>query len=125
MMFTATPYTLSRSVFLRDPMATLARGGRHVVEKLEDYDLRPAVEADVADAHDACERLWVTYQNIDEGRRTPDGGRSLMTGDMALVLDGEGVESWWICCSIGWKATIAPGGTRVEVNADARDDDED
>ena len=68
----------------------------------------PTIEADVEDAHAACERAWGAYQNIDEDQQCPDGGRSLMVGDMARVECGSTV-SWWICCSIGWTETVAPG----------------
>jgi hypothetical protein len=123
MKFTVTPHALGRDVLTRDPMATLARGSRHIVQRLGDYDVRPAIEADVEDAHDACEVAWMRYQNIDEDRQTPDRKRSLMTGDMVKVEDEAGAATWWICCSIGWTETIAPGDVRVEVEAPDADDE--
>ena len=125
MTFTVTPHALNRDVLTRDPMATLARGSRHIVQRLQDYDVRPAIEADVTSVHDACERAWVIYQNIDEDRQTPDRKRSLMTGDMVKVEDGDGAATWWICCSFGWSETVAPGDVRVEVESPTTDADDD
>lgn len=117
MKYTVTPHALTRDVLTRDPMATLARGSRHIVQQLGDYDVRPAIEAEVDTAHDACERAWVAYQNIDDDRQTPDRKRSLMTGDMVKVEDDGGSASWWICCSFGWTETVPPGDVRVEVES--------
>ena len=124
MTYTVTPHALGRDVLTRDPMATLARGARHIVQRLEDYDRRIAIEADVADPHDACEAAWTRFQNIDEARRTPDGKRSLMTGDMVEVVAPDGETTWWICCSFGWTRTVAPGDVRVEVQAPEDDGEE-
>lgn len=123
MTYTVTPHTLGRDVLTRDPMATLARGNRHIVQPLGDYDRRETINADVNDAHDACEEAWMRYQNIDEARQTPDRKRSLMTGDMVEVISPDGDTTWWICCSIGWTRTVEPGDVRVEVEAPGEDDE--
>ena len=107
MKYRVTPFCLGRSILMTDAMASLAREDRHTVQALRSYDERPTIEADVEDAHAACERAWGAYQNIDEDQQCPDGGRSLMVGDMARVECGSTV-SWWICCSIGWTKTVAP-----------------
>ena len=107
MKYRVTPFCLSSATLMADSMASLARDERHTVQPLSGYNERPAIEADVEDAHAACERAWTTYQNLDDDHQCPDGGRSLMVGDMARVECGEDV-TWWICCSIGWTETVAP-----------------
>lgn len=119
MIVTVTPFTLNETSLYGDPMATLARGGRHIVQAVSGYDERESFTVDVAEQHDACEEAWKRYQNIDESRRTPDGGRSLMTGDMMRVVDEAQTATWWICCSIGWEQTREPGAERVEINKQA------
>jgi len=107
MKYRVTPFCLTSVTLIADSMASIAREERHTVQPLSGYDERPAIEVDVEDAHAACERAWTTYQNLDYDHQCPDGGRSLMVGDMARVECGEDV-TWWICCSIGWTETVVP-----------------
>lgn len=116
MRYTVTPHSMTRATLTADPMASLARGGRHIVQPLSGYDVRPAIDTEARDEHDACEEAWMRYQNIDEDHQTPDRKRSLMTGDMASVTDESGSTTWWIVCSFGWSQTVAPGDVRVEVS---------
>ena len=108
MAFKVTPFCMTEALLRRDPMAMLAREERHTVHVVADYDERPTIDSGAADAHGACEHAWATFQNIDENWQTPDGGRSLMVGDMARVTDEDGNTTWWICCSMGWAETMAP-----------------
>lgn len=115
MPFTVTPFCMSRKLLERDPMAMMAKEERHTVHVVSDYDERQTIEADVADAHAACEKAWTVFQNVDEDWRTPDGGRSLMVGDMARVTDASGAKTWWICCSFGWAETVAPNEDAMQI----------
>tara|TARA_B100000929_G_scaffold66801_1_gene50923 strand:+ start:1249 stop:1599 length:351 start_codon:yes stop_codon:yes gene_type:complete len=107
MKYRVTPFCLSQSIAMSDPMATFSHEDRHTVQALSDYEERPALEFGADDADAACERTWATYQNIDESRQCPDGGRSLMVGDMVRV-ECAGTVTWWICCSVGWARTVEP-----------------
>jgi hypothetical protein len=82
MQYTIIPHALSHAVMRRDPMAALVRERLHVVQAQSDYDLRATIQIEAEDEHDACAKAWMLYQNIDDDRMTPDGGRSLMKGDM-------------------------------------------
>lgn len=119
MIITVTPFSITERVFLEDPMATLARGGRHIIQTRNGYDERHSFTVEASALHDACEEAWKRYQNIDEGRQTPDRGRSLMTGDMVRLVNDDADETWWICCSFGWEQTQAPGDERVEIGTPA------
>ena len=116
MKYQVTPLCLTDAILMADPMAMLARGGRHTVQAISSYEERPAIEADVEDAHAACERAWGAYQNLDEDQQCPDGGRSLMVGDMTRVEAGEDT-TWWICCSVGWEQTVAPSEEAQRIEA--------
>jgi hypothetical protein len=107
MKYRVTPFCLGRAILAIDAMASLAREGRHTVQALSAYDERPTIEVEAVDIHAACEAAWATYQNVDEDRKCPDGGRSLMVGDMARV-EADSVTHWMICCSIGWTETVVP-----------------
>ena len=108
MQYEVTPFCLSQAIITADSMATLAREERHTVQALKNYDERQTIVAEADDAHAACESAWKAFQNIDEEWMTPDGGRSLMVGDMVRVQCG-GTFTWWICCSFGWTQTVEPG----------------
>lgn len=110
MAYTITPHSIAN--LGDDPMALLTSGGRHVVQPIGSYQARKPIVSMMSDPHDACGYAWNVYQNVDDDHLTPDGGRSLMTGDMALLVDDDGVETWWIAASSGWIQTFAPGDRR-------------
>lgn len=114
MQYTVIPHALSHAIIRKDAMAVFACERAHVVQAKGDYDLRLTIQVEAEDEHDACGKAWTVYQNIDDDRMTPDGGRSLMRGDMLLVIDEDEVASWWIACSVGWTETEAPGEIRKE-----------
>lgn len=93
MLYRVTPFCLSQNIVMADAMATLAREERHTVQALDDYEERQTIEFGADDADAACERAWTTFQNIDETHQCPDGGRSLMVGDMVRVQCG-GTITW-------------------------------
>lgn len=115
MKYKITPFALGSDILGKDPMVSFARQEKHVVEAIGNYDERQLLEVEAESADEACEIVWAKYQNIDEGRLTPDRKRSLMVGDMARVVDAHGEESWWIVCSMGWAKTAKPGAERNEV----------
>lgn len=114
MKYNVTPLCLTREITSADPMATFATDEKHTVQAITSYEERQTIEADVSDAHDACEQAWKVFQNIDENWKTPDGGRSLMVGDMVRLESEEGRE-WWICCSMGWAQTVEPGSQAQRI----------
>jgi len=114
MLYRVTPFCLSQNIVMADAMATLAREERHTVQALDDYEERQTIEFGADDADAACERAWTTFQNIDETHQCPDGGRSLMVGDMVRVQCG-GTITWWICCSFGWTQTVEPGAEAQRI----------
>ena len=113
MRFTVTPLAI-RMERLATAAALLPTADRHIVLPADDYHRRGAFETEAEDAHTACERAWLAFQNLDH-QATPDGGRSLMTGDMAEVVDAEGRVGHWICCVVGWTETTAPTNAIIEV----------
>lgn len=115
MKYKITPFALGSDILGKDPMVSFARQEKHVVEAIGNYDERQLLEVEAESPDEACEIVWAKYQNIDEGRLTPDRKRSLMVGDMARVVDAHGEESWWIVCSMGWAKTAKPGAERNEV----------
>lgn len=110
----ATPFCMDMASPRYDLDASFAHEHRHTIMPLDLYKERQTIEVDADDEHDACEALWTRFQNLDEDRLTPDGGRSLMTGDMARI-ENDGRVTWWICCSIGWTETRAPGDATQRV----------
>lgn len=48
-----------------------------------------------------CEQIWNEWQNLDADHLTPDGGRSLMMGDM-LRLFSSSWREWRRCAMMGW-----------------------
>lgn len=116
MKYVVTPFTLSNATLEGDPIIVLVLRRRKVVLPLAGYDERVALEIDAVNPAEACERLWTAYQNVDAVRRTVDGGRSLMTGDMARVTDDDGREEWWLCCALGWTETPPPAEHRIEMD---------
>lgn len=116
MQYQITPFCLSQAIIMADSMATLAREDRHTVRALNNYDERQTIVAEADDAHAACECAWKAFQNIDEDWKTPDGGRSLMVGDMVRVQLGD-TTTWWICCSFGWTETVAPTDEAQKIEA--------
>lgn len=121
MKYHVTPYCMTRAILTSDPMAMLARENRHTVHPLSSYEKRQMIEVDAADEHAACECAWSTFQNLDDDHLCPDGGRSLMVGDMVEVVCVDeqrgGHFSWWICCSFGWTETIAPRDEKQEISS--------
>ena len=116
MKYRVTPFCLSHATLMADPMASLARDDRHTVQAIGGYDERPAIDTDAEDAHAACAHAWGAYQNLDEDHRCPDGGRSLMVGDMVRVECSD-ETTWWICCSFGWTETVAPADESRRIEA--------
>lgn len=109
MPYTATPYAATAAAWTADPSAMLGLAGRKAVHAADGYQARSPLAVQVDDPHSACEAAWTAYQNLDAERRTPDGGRSLMMGDLMKLEDSNGAESWWICRAIGWSKVAAPG----------------
>ena len=110
MRFQATPFTQNEIALSHREMVPFPTPDKYRVGGILEYDPRATVEIDAVSAEEAVTKLWSIYQNIDDAHLTPDGGRSLMTSDLARLVDPEGVESWWICCSIGWHQIEAPAG---------------
>jgi len=107
-MMKVTVYSIGDVALGEHFIATIASPERHTILPLSAYVERMARKYDAPDAPTALEMAWEEFQNIDANRRVPDGGRSLMTGDLAKV-DIEGQSStWWICCTIGWGQTVEP-----------------
>ena len=114
MKYIMTPFCLTRDIMMKDPMATFARPEKHVVQPLSGYEERQTIEIEEDSDLSACENIWNVFQNLTEDHLTPDGGRSLMVGDM-VRMNKDGEVSWWICCSFGWEKTVAPNELRQEV----------
>lgn len=86
----------------------------HLVLAMDEYDRRPPVDLpDALGTEEALTRLWRDWQNVDEVA-TPDGGPSLQTCDVAMVVR-DGVLSWWIWTPRGLAETMAPGDARRRV----------
>lgn len=123
----ATPFCMDTRSPRYDLDASFAHGHRHTIMPRDLYKERQTIEVDATDPHDACEALWMRFQNIDEDRLTPDGGRSLMTGDLARI-EHDGRTTWFVCCSVGWSETKAPGddtqriGSRIAAGDEHADD---
>ena len=69
----------------------------------DDYEPRPAIDLTEAQANmspqDIAEIAWITYQNIDKNRRSPDSGRSMMIGDLVLI-ELEGQSPVWLTVAV-------------------------
>lgn len=81
---------------------------------LENYKARLPYEWDDGSdgyAHRLCDLIWRTFQNVDEDRMPPDGGRSMMVGDVVEIDTDYGHETtkdnydveYWMCDRSGWK----------------------
>lgn len=82
--YIATPYTMTREYFQQ----TYGRG----VGAASDYEARQAVDLEAESAMDAASLVWGIFQNLSDVLLTPDGGRSLMVGDLIQLRDGENVH---------------------------------
>lgn len=108
MRFALTPYTQNDYAFMHPDFVPFPKPERHRVGLSLEYDRRSEIEIVALSIEDALADCWLAYQNIDEQHKTPDAGRSLMTGDLIHVVTSIGQESWWICCTFGWHKTTAP-----------------
>lgn len=115
MKFNATPYTIKPEAFVADVRSILVKPNDHRVLRMEDYTKRKALVVKAEGAREACDTVWMKYQNISHMKRTPDKGRSMMTGDLVHIVDEKNEESWWIVCSLGWAKTVCPGDECVEI----------
>lgn len=115
-MLTVVPYCITDGGLRADPMAMLARRGVPPKTFLPAsmYERRQPLEVDTDDAETALEKAWTVFQNLSTGEpdedghveprhMTPDDGRSLMVGDLAMVSDPDGTARMWRCCSMGWE----------------------
>ena len=120
-MLTVIPYCITDGGLRADPMLMLARKGIEPRTGLPAsmYERRQPLDVDTDDAEAALEKAWTVFQNLSSGEpdedghveprhMTPDGGRSLMVGDLAAVRRADGSAEMWRCCSMGWdRATSA------------------
>jgi hypothetical protein len=85
--FLATPLAMTQEFFGK----TYGYGD---VGTPQDYVERQTVEVDAIDVPDALCKVWEIFQNIEAPRLCPDGGRSLMVGDIIRVTNtyGENAE---------------------------------
>lgn len=115
-MITVIPYCITEAGMRADPMSMLARRGvpPQTILPASMYDRRQPLDVDTDDAETALEKAWTVFQNLSSGEpdedghaeprhMTPDGGRSLMVGDLALVRLADGGVGMWRCCSMGWE----------------------
>lgn len=115
MRFKVTPYAQNELALRHPDLVHFPSPSNHRVGEIAEYDVRQPLDLDAPSAHDALEQCWELYQNIDSAWLTPDGLRSLMTSDLALLISENGAESWWICCSSGWHETSAPQGYEAKL----------
>lgn len=112
----ATPFTIADAFLEKRFLATIAGPSRHAVLPMAEYQERATIEIDlVGDVESSVEQVWIRFQNIDDDHLTPDGGRSMMTGDLVRIVDDGERESWWIACSIGFASTTRPTDEIVTI----------
>ena len=83
MQYLATPLAMTQSFF----QETLGYGE---VGTSQDYVERQTVAIDEPTVVDVLNHVWDLFQNVGPGHMTPDGGRSLMVGDIIRVTDVNG-----------------------------------
>ena len=115
-MITVTPYCMNDIAMMSDVMERFTRrsGRPKTFLPIDMYDARQPLEVDTDQAEVALEKAWTVFQNLSDGEpdedgnvepqhMTPDGGRSLMVGDLAVVQYPDGRKETWSCCSMGWE----------------------
>lgn len=119
MLFHAVPYAQNQLALAHPELVFFPSPDNHRVGHSREYDQRSGIDIDAPSHDEALSECWERFQNIDRNHKTPDGGRSLMTGDLVQILDQDRQESWWICCSMGWHQIEAPEGaiSSLEVAA--------
>lgn len=85
--YLATPLEMTTEFFRNN-------AGYGPVGTPQDYNERQSIEVEDGGRNGPLEEVWRTFQNIDENNLCPDGGRSLMVGDLVRMvdLDGEKID---------------------------------
>jgi hypothetical protein len=99
-------------LFMTDGFFRESDAGYGPVGDSTNYISKPSMEVEGDTPEAACEQVWSTYQNIDENRKTPDGGRSMMVGDLVL-LQGQGSNDvrLYRAASVGFEPARFPNTT--------------
>lgn len=115
--FLATPLAMTQDFFR-------SNAGYGPVGTSQDYEERQTIEVEAETVDYVLDIVWETFQNIEPPRMCPDGGRSLMVGDIIRVANeyGENVTLHKVV-SIGFEEvrslkTIFPRCTEAMCNND-------
>lgn len=84
--FLATPLAMTTEFFSKT-------AGYGDVGTPQDYTERQTVAVDAEAVDEVLNIVWERFQNIEAPRMCPDGGRSLMVGDIIRVTNEFGEES--------------------------------
>lgn len=102
----ATPFVLTREAMTAKPELMLQRSNP-TLGAVEDYERRDTLvlTADQATQsnEDIAEIVWSRFQNIDDDHLCPDGGRSLMMGDLVYVQVEGREPAWLIAMAMGFQ----------------------
>lgn len=80
--FACTPYALKY-----DAVGTSTLLGNSPALRRSQYEQRAPVIVDAPTPKAAAEGAWGLFQNLDDERQAPDGGRSLSAGDIIFVAE--------------------------------------
>jgi hypothetical protein len=106
-MIKAVPYCLTQEG-IRETSAgwALPAGGigpRHWYEERRAVEIPQSIKSD----EEAAEYVWTIFQNISADHKCPDGGRSLMMGDLVRVGD-----NWLVVEAVGFKRVNEPSAAK-------------
>ena len=115
--FLATPLAMTQDFFRTN-------AGYGEVGTPQDYVERQTIEVEAQSLRFAAEETWKVFQNIDENRLCPDGGRSLMVGDIIRLRNcDDETETLMRVASFGFEEirslkTIFPRAVEAMQNPD-------
>lgn len=70
----------------------------------DDYDVRTSEVYRENDAAKVLERVWNRFQNIEPPHVCPDGGRSMMVGDLIGLQYADGSTGFFMVAAVGFTA---------------------
>lgn len=103
MQIIATPFCMTPEYFRK-----VAQHGLDLpVGSRSDYDHRLSERYDESEVETVLEKVWERFQNLEDPHVCPDGGRSMMVGDLVRLDFEDGSKAYHMVAAMGFKSVDA------------------